>query len=240
MTPPLRQFASVAEGLTFEAGLFSAQGPQVGLWTAGAAALVCPRAYLVRSGFAVAAAASAQRGWPVYLRPTGGGTVPQGQGVANLALAFDAPQGFTIEDGYLLLIQILRAGLAVQMRAQNTPDSFCDGDWNLTIGGRKMIGTAQRWRPMPNSCPRILAHAMILTSLDVAACADAVSAFYCNLGLVPIKADAHTSFWQETRRDLPAPQLLAAAQAHLANLTYQTDVSIKGGKHVQHHHPHPS
>ena len=242
MTTPLRRFGSVSEGLTFEAGLFSAQGPQVGLWTADANALVCPRAYETRNGFAQAASLSSTRGWPVHVRPTGGGTVPQGRGVANLALSFDAPEGFTIEDGYRLLTRIFRAGLRVEtLDIGNTPGSFCDGDWNLSINGRKLVGTAQRWRPTHHGRPRVLAHAMVLVSGDIASGADSVSAFHRDLGLSPVKADVHTSLCSATHHtDLPAKNLLAAARGELAHLLNPMNFSTKETNHVHRHHPHPS
>ena len=175
----------MSEGLTFEAGLFSAQGPQVGLWTADANALVCPRAYETRNGFAQAASLSSTRGWPVHVRPTGGGTVPQGRGVANLALSFDAPEGFTIEDGYRLLTRIFRAGLRVEtLDIGNTPGSFCDGDWNLSINGRKLVGTAQRWRRRPSDGRHVcLAHAAVLLENQRQSMVEVVNSFYagCNL-----------------------------------------------------------
>src|SRR3569623_1181336 len=41
-----------------------------------------------RPGFAASAEASAQRGWPVIVRRTGGGPVPQTKGTLNVSLAY--------------------------------------------------------------------------------------------------------------------------------------------------------
>ena len=45
-----------------------------------------------RPEFAAAAAASAQRGWPVVVRRTGGGPVPQTAGTLNVSLATASPR----------------------------------------------------------------------------------------------------------------------------------------------------
>ena len=178
-----------------EANLFEADGPRALVWNAAQPALVCPRAYQSRAGFDAAVHASARRGWPVHLRPTGGGCVPQGEGIANLALAFNAPKEFTIEDGYRLLVAVLRDGLpnGERLKTGDTPGSFCDGAWNLSFGEQKLVGTAQRWRPVRSGRPRVLAHAMIITTQQFRPGAKAVSDFHVDLGLPPISPEAHTS-----------------------------------------------
>lgn len=174
--------------------LFREATPQVGLWQARQRALVCPRAYRTRDGFDAAVEASGAAGWPVHQRPTGGGPVPQGPGVINLALAFNAPKGFTIEDGYRLLVAVIRNGLTMtDLATGDTPNSFCDGAWNLSRDGQKLVGTAQKWRPMGGGLPRVLAHAMILATDDYRPGTDAVSAFHTALSLPPVSPDAHTS-----------------------------------------------
>src|SRR5688572_5891230 len=48
-----------------------------------------------RAAFAAAAEASAQRGWPVVVRRTGGGPVPQTSGTLNVSLAAAYPREST-------------------------------------------------------------------------------------------------------------------------------------------------
>src|SRR5438128_761783 len=45
-----------------------------------------------RAQFAAAAEASARRGWPVVVRRTGGGPVPQTAGTLNVSLAYATPR----------------------------------------------------------------------------------------------------------------------------------------------------
>lgn len=186
--------ADAAEGLALEADMLAGAGHQVAIWAAQARAIVCPRTYTRKTGFDAAADASASRGWPLYLRPTGGGAVPQGPGVINLATVFDAPKGFTIEDGYRHLTDVIVRGLgdaAWSLRPGDTPGSFCDGAWNLSCEGQKIVGTAQRWRSQRGAPARVLAHAMILTDRQFEPGAEAVAELHTALGLGRIDVGVH-------------------------------------------------
>ena len=232
MSSAFQSVGTAADGLRYEDALFTAGGPRVGLWTAAERSLVCPRAFGAKVGYGEGATLSAASGWPVFQRPTGGGVVPQGPMVANLALAFDAPRGFMIEDGYRLLVEVIKAALGRHGNAlgvSDTPDSFCDGAWNLTAGGRKLVGTAQRWRPTNHGPARVLAHAMILIRDEIAPATQAVSTFHNAIGLAPVRADAHTSLEQAfSLRSLPIDAMHHAGVEALADL--QTFKDINSGR----------
>lgn len=220
MDTALCQFEDAAAGLAFEYALFMAEGPQVGIWSAKTRGLVCPRAYESRRGFAAAIQRAHDTGWPVHLRPTGGGTVPQGPGIENVVMAFDAWPDSTIDDAYRLLTRILQRGLGANGAALSpgdTPGSFCDGAWNLSVRGCKVVGTAQRWRPRKSAPARVLAHAVVLTTERFRPGASAVAAFHDDLGLDPVRTEAHTSL--ETAFDLcalPAEVIIDVAHTELA------------------------
>ena len=192
----------MAEGLALEAAAFTAQGAVTCLWSPRRRALVCPASLRRRPGFDAAKRNSATRGWPLHLRPTGGGAVPQGPGVMNLAVAFTADRTVTIEDGYRLITQIIQDAIPAGWTTGATPNSFCDGAWNLSLNGRKVVGTAQRIRPVGNGQRRILAHALILVEGDLAAGAAAAAsavgtaaaaAFHRDLSLGPIDENVHAT-----------------------------------------------
>lgn len=225
MTGPLLRCADVAEGLAAEAALLAAGQAGVCLWTAAQRGLVLPASTARQTGFAAAAAASAARGWPLHTRPSGGGTVPQGPGVLNLALVFPAPAGFGIADGYRLLCAPLVASLATLDLAATpapVPGAFCDGLWNLALRGRKIVGTAQRWRATAQG-PLVLAHALVLLSGDPAPACRAIAALHRNLGdgFAPDPA-LHTTLAAESRSVDAAAfarQLHLHASRELAALT---------------------
>lgn len=151
------------------------------IWTAEQG-LVVPRTYARWSAFEATRTALAAQGWPITVRLSGGGVVPQGPGILNLSLAFPA-QGRPMdhsEAAYLLICRIIRAALAplgITARAQAVEGSFCDGRFNLAVGepGRKVVGTAQVWRHMPVNPPASppgsqvgLVHALILAQVNPA------------------------------------------------------------------------
>lgn len=185
-------FPTAAEGIAAELAL---PAPGALVWQAQAQSIVLPQAFAQRTGFADAARASAARGWPLILRPTGGGAVPQGPGGINLALSWPVGEGDTIEGFYRRLCAPIRAVLAAQgLRADPgvTPGSFCDGRFNLAIDGRKIAGTAQRWRAGADG-RRALAHALILFDPPLDAGVAAVAALHCDLGLPPVRRAVHAT-----------------------------------------------
>ncbi|TAN27690.1 MAG: lipoate--protein ligase family protein [Castellaniella sp.] len=140
--------------------------------------LVVPRTYAAHPGFGDVRAELADQGWPVHIRQSGGGVVPQGPGILNISLA----QRFTgrpldhADAFYRHLCALLQASLfdfGIEARAQAVEGSFCDGRYNLAVGSpaRKVAGTAQLWRHIPGraSTQQIgIVHAMILAQCDTA------------------------------------------------------------------------
>lgn len=223
MTGAVHHVADAASGLALERAFFAAGDAVAAVWSAAGRALVCPASYRRREGFAVAARQSCARGWPVYQRSTGGGVVPQGPGVMNFVMAFNAPEKFSLEDGYRLLSRIIIAGFGAHgpaLSAGGIQGSFCNGAWNLCVKGKKLVGTAQRWRLTQESRPRVLAHALILTRGNALPHgADAVSALQIDLGLSPVAEAAHTSMDAAFgMADMPSAALLDAAGRELATV----------------------
>jgi len=156
----------------------AALGPVARVWEAPRG-LVVPRTYTARAGFAQASEAFAREGWPIAVRQSGGGVVPQGPGILDLSLALPL-QGRPLDHSealYRLICAIIQAALApfgIEARAQAVEGSFCDGRFNLAVGApaRKVVGTAQVWRRIPDGPPGRhvgLVHALILARVDPAA-----------------------------------------------------------------------
>jgi hypothetical protein len=176
--------APLEDGIAREAG-WLAQVAATGraaaqLWR-GLPGFVVPRSYERRPRWAEACAASAAEGWPVQVRASGGGLVPQGPGVLNLSLAWpaasDAPLG--IDAIYRAFTDELAAAferLDIEASAQPVEGSFCDGRFNLAVGGRKCVGTAQAWRRIEGR-QVALAHAVIVATADPVALTAAANRF---------------------------------------------------------------
>jgi octanoyl-[GcvH]:protein N-octanoyltransferase len=141
--------------------------------------------------FAEAAEGMAREGWPVCVRESGGTTIPQGPGILSLTLVFRPPPGapFTIEAGYDAVCRPIERALArLGLGAERGPvgAAFCDGRFDLSIRGRKIAGTAQRWRAVPGG-PNpergaVLLHAVLLADTDRAEGIGAVNRFYAAAG----------------------------------------------------------
>lgn len=153
---------------------------------------VVPGSYRKFTELATVSEQFARLGWPVWLRRSGGGLVPQGPGIINLSLAWPVyqPLGDAAEPIYLFLCGLLQRTLAtfgVASHFQAVSGSFCDGRYNLACGEgeqvRKIAGTAQYWRPMVGGKGHVvLAHAVILLDADLYAAHQAANAFEAHLG----------------------------------------------------------
>jgi len=219
MTAAPRLFATAQDGIAAEVAMLERVAMTGGaaqlLWRAEQQAVVLPRACLRRPGFSGAALRAARAGWPLVARPTGGGAVPQGPGVLNLALAFPAEPGQTPDAAYRRLCTPLVAAfgqLGLKVAPGETAGSFCDGAWNLSCQGRKIVGTAQRWRKGKTG-QAILAHALILIDppLDQAVTVIDRLQGTLNLGL-PVTRGAHASL-RELRPDLGEQDFIGALVA---------------------------
>ncbi|MCH7371638.1 MULTISPECIES: lipoyl protein ligase domain-containing protein [Aeromonas] len=123
----------------------------------------------------------AAEGWPVHVRDSGGTAVPHGAGILNLSLIL--PRTTTdLAHYYQLLgepLLTLLADYGLQGGYDFVPGSFCDGQYNLVIGGRKVTGTAQRWlAPGQDHQGAVLAQAMLLVAGDVDEGTRMASRFY--------------------------------------------------------------
>ncbi|MDD0973429.1 lipoate--protein ligase family protein [Pseudomonas fontis] len=191
-----------AVAVTVEAGLHAEQellsavckGEQAfGLlfWQPTDRALVMPRRMSRLDGFEAACAELAIAGWPVLLRETGGEPVPQSPAVINVALVYVAPHSEgdqnRIENAYLRLCEPLCEVLSEwggMASVGEIEGAFCDGRYNVNLNGRKLVGTAQRWRQgLGGKRPVVLVHGALLLDNERESMVAAVNRFNecCNL-----------------------------------------------------------
>lgn len=158
--------------------LAATRGPTASIWTTKQG-LVVPRTYRRHEGFEAQSAEYALSGWPVTVRMSGGGIVPQGPGIINVSLAYctDGNPMDNSDAAYQLLCNVLGGAMAkmgVHAHAAAVEGSFCDGRYNLAIGEgehrQKVAGTAQLWRRCPTSEHKnrqvVLVHALVLACVD--------------------------------------------------------------------------
>lgn len=210
----LQRFPDMVAALEAEDAMFERlsacrQGFEHMMWT-GHRSLVAPRTFAQNRAFSDAASNSASDGWPVLLRKTGGDIVPQGPGTLNLTMAWTTPieRGLSIAQGYMVLCDALMAvfgGECAKVEA-----AFCDGAYNVVVGGRKVAGTAQRRR---TSADRIvtLAHALILVSDPIDPGVAAVNRFMSQIGRKGhVRPEAHVNAGEILSDPALMPATLAA------------------------------
>jgi lipoate-protein ligase A len=203
--------------LTIEAGLQAEQDllasvcagdSEFGLlfWQPSDRALVMPRRLNRLPGFEHACDVSAAAGWPVLLRETGGEPVPQSASTINIALVYAPPRSEgdlnRIESGYRRLcdpICQLLDELGGASSLGEIEGAFCDGRFNVNLDGRKMVGTAQRWRQSQGGQrPVGLVHGAMLIDNERESMVAAVNRFNESCGLDQrVRADSHIALHEK-------------------------------------------
>ncbi|GGJ08634.1 hypothetical protein GCM10010885_17200 [Alicyclobacillus cellulosilyticus] len=171
-------------------------------------------------------------GWLVVVRNTGGTAVPQGDGVLHFSLILPRTRRSGSTDAYYrLLTEVLIAWLAgygVEAATGPLPGSYCDGQYNVVVGGRKLIGTAQSWRGglagMASGHPGyILAHACIMIDVDLVSGTRLINRFYAEAGLPDrVRAEASVCL-----RDLVPDDVLGAQAGSHGGAAFVPPVSAR-------------
>ena len=213
------------DALTIEAGLQAEQDllasvcageSEFGLlfWQPSDQALVMPRRLNRLPGFDAACEVSAAAGWPVLLRDTGDEPVPQSATTINIALVYAPPRSEgdlnRIESGYRRLcdpICHLLDELGGTSSLGEIDGAFCDGRFNVKLDGRKMVGTAQRWRQSQGGQrPVGLVHGAMLIDNERESMVAAVNRFNQACGLEQrVRAESHIALHEK----FAAPDALA-------------------------------
>jgi lipoate-protein ligase A len=166
--------------------------------------IVVPRSLANKPEFEKACDFLKNEKWPVVVRATGGDLSPLAPGLINVALAFQQSRyKEAIRDSYMKLCTPLIGylqGIGVEAYCASVKGAFCDGDFNIVVAGRKLAGTAQRWRKMdsnlgkPKNQYAVLAHAVMLIDEDLSKLWTMGNAFYHYCGIDNyIKGEQHVS-----------------------------------------------
>lgn len=114
-----------------------------------------------------------EKGWPVYVRSTGGAVCPLGPGILNLSLVnkFKFEDSLSVHALYLWFCSKLINSFSVFCTTGaigSVPNCYCDGSYNVVVSGKKLIGTSQRCLPISKDYKEIAAlmHATILINTN--------------------------------------------------------------------------
>lgn len=114
-------------------------------------AIILPSGMSKKYNIERAQRATERIGWPIFERRTGGDVTPQFEGVLNVSMSFLlAENGCNITTAYERLtepvVAFLKASRGVDAYMASVKGAFCDGAHNIVVDGKKLGGTAQRWR----------------------------------------------------------------------------------------------
>lgn len=88
-----------------------------------------------------------EQGYQPVVRNSGGLAVTLDEGVLNISLLINDQGSIGIHEGYDKMVQFMKALLADwtdQIEAFEVVGSYCPGDYDLSIGGKKFAGISQR------------------------------------------------------------------------------------------------
>ncbi len=91
-----------------------------------------------------------ENGYQVVVRNSGGLAVVADQGILNFSIVLPQPDSkysFSIDQGYELMKHIIEEALVefdISIDAFEVTDSYCPGDFDLSIHGKKFAGISQR------------------------------------------------------------------------------------------------
>ncbi|MDB4838163.1 lipoate--protein ligase [Marinomonas sp.] len=154
-----------------------------------------------------------QNNWHILPRRTGGAPVPQTSGVINLSHIYvaDKDSADLIKQGYEDLCHVLKLffqNFNLKADTHATAHSYCDGDYNVNIGGKKIIGTAQRILTTKTKEKIVLVQACILIDAIIEELIYPVNLCYeLNNYNERIKPEVHTCL-QEHVSPLPTTEKL--------------------------------
>jgi len=142
--------------------------------------------------------------WLLQSRKTGGAPVPQCPGVINLSHLYlwSSETSYSITQAYENLCSVLQSfflkfDLSSQIHA--TAFSYCDGDYNININGKKIVGTAQRVILKKGGGKIVLAQAFILVDVILEELIKPVNLCYqLSEKAERVKAQVHTTLFDNT------------------------------------------
>lgn len=170
------------------------------LWQAKQATLVLPAGSKWPESDTLKASLLADN-WLLHSRKTGGAPVPQCPGIINLSHLYlwsnETP--YSITQAYENLCSVLHGfflKFGLESQAHATAFSYCDGDYNININGKKIVGTAQRVILKKGGGKIVLAQAFILIDVLLEQLIKPVNLCYqLSDKTERVKAQVHTSLF---------------------------------------------
>jgi hypothetical protein len=189
------QYPTLAAAIAAEKTSWHSGVESLSIWSSGPG-LCVPASYRSAHHFVDACAVMERRHWPVVVRSTGGGCVPQGPGIVNLTwMPGPALSGTGIAGLYdTFAATLIRAmgEFGIQATRHSPGGAWCQGRHDICSNGRKLAGISQRRIiGAPNLA---LIHAAILIDCDLDLCFSEMELFLRTAGCAehPLRGAATT------------------------------------------------
>lgn len=193
MSLVLNRFNLLSDAMVEEAACWQTGTPGRWLWSC-ANAFSVPASALRLPAFAVAAERSAARGWPVVIRRTGGGCVPQGPGILNLGIAtHSSGSADALYSRVADCVIAAAASLGCEASVFTPEGAWCEGRYDISAARRKFCGLSQR-RSVGTHVRTAFIHAAILLEANLDPAFAAMRRFLTEAGAdtLPSRAAATT------------------------------------------------
>jgi len=171
------------------------------LWQSQEPTLVLPAGNKWPESEALKAGLLAEQ-WLLHSRKTGGAPVPQCPGIINLSHLYlwSEETPYSITEAYQNLCTVLHGFFRqfnLVSQAHATEFSYCDGDYNININGKKIVGTAQRVILKKGGGKIVLAQAFILIDVLLDELIKPVNLCYqLSNKAERVKASVHTTLFE--------------------------------------------
>jgi len=189
------QYPTLVAAIAAEKACWHSGVQSLSIWSSGPG-LCVPTSYRSAHHFVDACAVMERRHWPVAVRSTGGGCVPQGPGIVNLTWMPSPADSITgIVELYDRFAATLIRGMGeigIQATRHSPGGAWCQGRHDICINGRKVAGISQRRAIGAQRLPLI--HAAILIDCDLDLCFSEMELFLRTAGFAeqPLRGAATT------------------------------------------------
>ncbi len=140
------------------------------------------------------------KGQELATRRSGGTIVPQGEGILNITSLSLSYGPRNIGKSYMDFCKDMQTRfntVGFDVDIGPVTGSYCDGDYNLILDGKKLAGTSQRWVKGPDKAFIILNHAVILVTENGQIATQRVNNFHKIAdGSAPYIAASSISLWE--------------------------------------------
>ena len=147
-----------------------------------------------------------QQGLEVAVRRSGGTTVPHGPGILCITDISASSKQKNIKESYQVFCQRIQKHLnTLNFSTDVGPcdGAYCDGDYNVLLDNKKLVGTSQRWKRGADNTFIVMSHAVMLVTCDPSETSKSVNDFHeLADNQRPYDMQATTSLWQSPQNKL--------------------------------------